>query len=203
MAFESSVGAPSSNVTAAVLAGGGSTRFGSDKALAMLPGEDRTFLDRAVSLARAVSGEVLIVAPENREYRSTGARIFPDLFPGEGPAGGVLTALRAATTEWLLVLSCDQPFVEVRDLEILLDAAKAASASAYRSTLGRFHPLPCVLRVAPCRPIAEEAFAEGCRSLKQLLTRLGVTTVSIEEAMNERRLFDIDSPADIQESGLG
>jgi molybdopterin-guanine dinucleotide biosynthesis protein A len=126
-----------------------------------------------------------------------------DLFPGEGPVGGVLTALGAATTEWLIVLSCDQPFVEVRDLQKLLDVGRNTSASAYRSTTGGFHPLPCMIRVGPCRPIAQDAFSEGCRSLKQLLARFGVTVVSIGEAVNERRLFDIDSPADIPDSGLG
>jgi molybdopterin-guanine dinucleotide biosynthesis protein A len=202
VAFESPTELSVNYVTAAVLAGGGSTRFGSDKALAKLPGEDRTFLERAVSTASVVAGQVLIVAPEKQEYRSAGARILPDLFPGEGPAGGVLTALRAAMTEWLLVLSCDQPFVEARDLEMLLFADHTASVTTFRSTAGGFHPLPCAIRVEPTRSLAESAFAEGCRSLRQLLRRCGVTTISIHAPENEQRLLDIDSPTDLPSSGM-
>ena len=202
MPFGSSVNVPPSNVTAAVLAGGGSTRFGSDKALARLPGEDATFLERAVVIARSVAVEVLIIAPERHGYRAAEAPILPDRFPGEGPAGGILTALLSATTTWLLALSCDQPYIAVRDLKALLSADQTAPALAFQSSSGGVHPLPCALRVEPCLPIVESAFAEGYRSLKHLLTRCGVTGVPIEGAEIERRLLDIDSPTDLPEGEL-
>jgi len=190
------------DVTAAVLAGGGSTRFGSDKALARLPGEDVSFLERVVAVARLIAGEVLIVSPDRPGYQAAGVPILPDQYPGQGPAGGVLTALRAVTTKWLLVLSCDQPFLEARDLELLLAAESTAKATAFRLTADGIHPMPCAIRVEPCRAIAEAAFAEGCRSLKQLLARCGVTTISIDEEEIALRLRDIDSPAELPGSGL-
>ena len=195
MAVETSAQFPSSRVTAAVLAGGGSTRFGSDKALARLPGDTATFLQRVVSVARSVADEVIIVAPDRPAYRSLAALIVPDLFPGEGPAGGVLTALREVRTEWLLVLSCDQPLIETRELAALLEGR--ATALAFQSASGRLHPLPCLIRVDECRSIVEAAFAEGCRSLTQVLARCGVKTMSIPDQDAERRMSDIDSPADM------
>jgi len=178
-----------------VLAGGGSTRFGSDKALARLPGDTATFLERVVSIARSVADEVVIVAPDRPAYRSLAALIVPDLFPGEGPAGGVLTALREVRTEWLLVLSCDQPLIETRELAALLEGN--ATALAFQSASGRLHPLPCLIRVDACQSIVEAVFEERCRSLTRLLVRCGVKTISIPDQDAERRMIDIDSPADM------
>ena len=202
MSVERSAKVPTHHVTAAVLAGGGSTRFGSDKALARLPGEHVTFLERVVTVGRSVAGDVVIVAPNRPGYQSASASILADVFPGEGPAGGVLTALQTVTTEWLLVLSCDQPFLEARDLERLLAVDRTARATAFQSATGGIHPLPCAVLVEPCRAIVEAAFAEGCRSLKQLLARCGVTTISVDGKDIEQRLRDIDSPAELPGSRL-
>src|SRR5918999_1373172 len=48
-------------IDAAILAGGESRRFGADKCLARLPGDDRTFLDRAIAVCRLVADRVMII----------------------------------------------------------------------------------------------------------------------------------------------
>ena len=69
-----------------VLAGGGSTRFGSDKALALLDGA--TLLDRAVAVLAAQCGDVVVAGREG------GVPDWPE--PGLGPLGGLAGALRLA-----------------------------------------------------------------------------------------------------------
>lgn len=69
-----------------VLAGGGSTRFGSDKALAMLDGA--TLLDRAVGAMAAQCGDVVVAG------RDGGVPDWPE--PGLGPLGGLAGAMRLA-----------------------------------------------------------------------------------------------------------
>ena len=115
--------------------------------------------------------------------------------PVRGRPAECLTALRAATTEWLLVLSCDQPLIETRELAALLEGR--ATALAFQSASGRLHPLPCLIRVDACQSIVEAVFEEGCRSLTRLLVRCGVKTISIPDQDAERRMIDIDSPADM------
>jgi len=202
VSVEQSATVPARDVTAAVLAGGMSTRYGSDKALARLPGDDATFLERAVVIAHTVAKEVLIVAPDRPGYQAAGAAILPDQFPGEGPTGGILTALRAVGTKWLLVLSCDQPYIEARDLSPLLSANETAPALAFQSSTGGMHPLPCALHVESCLPIVEAAFVEGIRSVRHLLTRCNISVVPINDAEAEFRLLDIDSPSDVPDDGL-
>lgn len=92
----------------AVLAGGQSTRFGSDKALAVLGG--RTLLDHAVSRLSDWCGMVVIAG---REGGVPGAQSVADWpAPGMGPLGGIAGALRAARASGataLLTCGVDSP----------------------------------------------------------------------------------------------
>jgi molybdopterin-guanine dinucleotide biosynthesis protein A len=115
-----------------VLAGGGSTRFGSDKALAGLDGQP--MLLRMTALVEKVAGAACVVAPAER-YAGLGVSIVPDRWPGAGPLGGIATALlHTAETlpgcEWNLVLGCDLPFLSVEWLSYLADYARKSGAQA-------------------------------------------------------------------------
>ena len=187
----------SRSVTVAILAGGMSTRFGSDKALAIVPGGTGTFLGRAVSMGNAVADRVLIIASDRPTYAQYGAELVPDGFPGEGPAGAVVTALNATHTTYLVVLSCDQPMIARRDLRALLVALQTRSAAAFSDDGNSIQPLPCAFDVARCREIANDAFATGTRSLSALLTSCKVGLIDFADSGDAlNRMFDVDTPED-------
>src|SRR2546423_1571312 len=75
-----------------VLAGGESTRFGRDKALVEFDGQP--MLLRMRELLGCVSGRVTVIASPER-YAGLGVECIADRWPGEGPLGGILTALLA------------------------------------------------------------------------------------------------------------
>jgi molybdenum cofactor guanylyltransferase len=107
------VGESESKVAGYVLAGGGSTRFGRDKALVEVGGTP--MLERMVELLRGVTRGAKIVATANK-YETFGVAVVEDRWPGEGPLGGIITALEDAARsparpEWNLILSCDMPFL--------------------------------------------------------------------------------------------
>jgi molybdenum cofactor guanylyltransferase len=113
-----------------VLAGGGSTRFGRDKALVEVGG--RPMLERMVELLRRVAKEVKIVAAPNK-YAKFGVTMVEDQWPGEGPLGGIVTALEdaarnTAPPEWNLILSCDMPFLTPEWLAFLGERAVRSKA---------------------------------------------------------------------------
>src|SRR5258708_3207702 len=69
-----------------VLAGGGSTRFGRDKALVQIA--DEVLLARLCLVIRGVTPSVTIIgSPE--KYSRFGVECVADHWPGEGPLGGV------------------------------------------------------------------------------------------------------------------
>jgi len=96
-----------------VLAGGASSRFGQDKALVEIGGQ--TVLSRMCGLIAEAAGSVAVVAASER-YPDLQLKIVEDRWPGEGPLGGIITALaataqRSVGSDWNLIVSCDMPFL--------------------------------------------------------------------------------------------
>lgn len=97
--------------------------MGRDKALLRLDPSGPTMLEIIVSIARQLSDDVLVAAPNDRGYDAlvAGARIVPDEVPGLGPIGGVITALSVARTNRVLLLPCDAPFLSLPLLRFLAE----------------------------------------------------------------------------------
>ena len=99
-------------LSAAILAGGQSSRMGTDKALLRLTPDGPTLIERVVAAVGAVAGEVLIVANDDR-LDFLGLRTVPDAYPGAGSLGGIYSGVVAAAHHHCLVVACDMPFLSV------------------------------------------------------------------------------------------
>jgi molybdopterin-guanine dinucleotide biosynthesis protein A len=150
-----------------VLAGGGSTRFGSDKALAELGG--RTLLARAFD---SLSGFCELVIVAGRE-RGPGHRCLPDWpHPNMGPLGGIAAALRMARDEgYESVLSCGVDSVDLP--ENLLDLLSPAPAFlASQPVVGHWPP-------GAVDGIDTLLLAPGKHSMLAFAEAIGATAVKI------------------------
>lgn len=98
-------------VSAAVLAGGESRRFGTDKALVPLPGGTTPMLGAVVRALLDVAADVTIIAPESRTYSRFGVPVVSEVAPGQGPLGGLEMALSRAAHDQCIVVGCDLPFL--------------------------------------------------------------------------------------------
>jgi len=122
---------PPASVAGYVLAGGRSKRFGQDKARVRLGGE--MMLTRTCRLVREVSGSVSVVADRESRYADSDVSVVEDLWPGEGPLGGILTSLLATAEidggrDWNFIVSCDMPFLTREWLKFLIGRALASPA---------------------------------------------------------------------------
>jgi molybdopterin-guanine dinucleotide biosynthesis protein A len=112
------------------MAGGASSRFGRDKALAEVGG--MPMIARMIELLQRVAKKVAIVGPPEK-YANFGIEIVRDRWAGEGPLGGIITALEdaapsASRPEWNLILSCDMPFLTREWLVFLSERAAKSKA---------------------------------------------------------------------------
>ena len=154
-------------ILGAVLAGGRSSRFGSDKAAALLDG--RTLLDRVIDALRPQVDALVICGREHAGLTSVPDRPGPDL----GPLGGLNAALHHAAAhgfEAVVTVPCDTPFLPDDLVERLRTAEGAAYAMSipvigwWPSTLaGR---LDDHLATGPDRSVRRWAAAVGAEAIE-------------------------------------
>jgi molybdopterin-guanine dinucleotide biosynthesis protein A len=143
------------SVSAAIMAGGKSTRMGQDKAWIELDGEP--LIKRVADVLGQVADEVIIVANDPR-YESLGLRVVRDRYPVGGALGGIATGVGAATHDAVLVAACDMPFLSADVWRVLLGHAGEADVVIPRvggelETLHALYAKACVPHMA--RSIAE------------------------------------------------
>jgi molybdenum cofactor guanylyltransferase len=188
-------------------AGGGSTRFGSDKALVTLAG--KTMLQRTGELLAAACHDATIVAPEGK-YGDAPWPVLADRWPGEGPLGGILTALLhlhssgGGSDSAALILSCDMPFLTKEFLLYLRERAACTSALIVApQSSGGLEPL-CACWHARSAGAIQSAFAAGVRKVTEAMKRLPIEVLdeSIWKRFDSKnRLFwNMNAPADYEEA---
>jgi molybdopterin-guanine dinucleotide biosynthesis protein A len=124
--------------SAVILAGGKSSRMGSDKAWLEVGG--KTLLARQIELAReAGAAEIFISGRADKDYAAFDCRVLQDHFANAGPLAGIERALEAATSPLLLVLAVDMPAMNTGLMNTLLD--HCAEHGAIPRVGGRVEPL--------------------------------------------------------------
>jgi molybdopterin-guanine dinucleotide biosynthesis protein A len=150
------------SVAGAVLAGGASRRMGQDKAALVLGGE--TLLARVVRRLGAAVGEVFVVGPPERAALVPGTRVVPDARPGQGPLGGIYSALMATDAPFVFVVACDMPFLRPELIRYLASRALDCDIVVPRSARGteQLHAVygrACLPAAAECLHACELAVA--------------------------------------------
>jgi molybdopterin-guanine dinucleotide biosynthesis protein A len=217
------VSGPSPDVVAIVLAGGASSRFGSDKLAAPLDG--RPLLHHALEAVAAVAGRIVVViapeapAPSVPEALAARVVVARDAAAHGGPLAGLATGLAADATaggdgarrtagaegpaRLALVVGGDMPTLVPAVLRLLVDRLAAdPSRAAMTLATSRPAPLPMAVRPAAARAAIEAILASGGR--RSLLALLEAVPSAAAPGDDWRRLDptaatlrDIDTPADL------
>lgn len=99
-------------LSAAILAGGMSSRMGRDKALLRIRPTDLPLIAEVLERVRAVADDTFIVASDRPAYAAFGVDVVADEIPGTGTLGGIISALGRAKHAHCLVVACDMPFLD-------------------------------------------------------------------------------------------
>jgi len=124
------------------LAGGKSSRFGSDKARFVFQG--KPLLTHAAETVQPVAASITVVADIADKYLDLGYQTIADLQPGLGPLGGIYTALcHHATDDYFLCISCDRIGIQLEWVEQLIQARQPnAKAIVFRGE--KWQPFPAL-----------------------------------------------------------
>lgn len=173
---------PLHNITAAILAGGRGTRLGgADKGLEVLAG--RPLIAPIIAALETQCGALLINANRNFDrYRALGFSVVSDADAEfKGPLAGMLSVLRAATTEYVLCVPCDAPLLPP-DLTTRLWRALAvagAPASVARNRNG-MQPVYVMLSTALIDALAD-ALDGGTRKVADWLHSVGAAEADFSD----------------------
>jgi molybdopterin-guanine dinucleotide biosynthesis protein A len=172
------------DVTGVLLVGGGSRRFGSPKALAVLDGE--TLAERGWRVLGEAFAERLAVG-KSADALQLPFELLDDGTEVRHPAAGIVAALRAAPTDVCLVLPVDCPRMTVEALHALADACLDV---AYPE--GDAGPLPGAFRETAL-PALERCLAEQS-SIARALAPLKVARVALDPWL----FADVDTVAELE-----
>lgn len=189
------------SVAAIVLAGGQSSRMGQDKALIAIDGVP--LLQRVCQVALACCPAVYIVTPWVDRYQS----LLPDchllrevVLPGEtephGPLVGFAQGLAQVPTDWVLLLACDLPRLQVSVIQTwmaeLPRVPDATMALLYRSPKA-WDPL-CGFYRRRCLPALNHYISQGGRSFQGWLATQQIQELPL---VNSGMLFNCNTPEDL------
>ena len=176
--------------TVAILIGGDSSRMGADKATFEVDG---IAMANRVAQAAADAGaqEILMVGgTQTKEKKLTGTW-KKDLYPGEGPLGGVITAVKNASNDSVVVLSCDMPFITGSVISSLVHGLQDAQATVGRTD--RLNWLCAAWSKTECLPTLQSVWKREERAVHRAAVLLDVAEVPVP-AMAVR---NINEPADL------
>ena len=172
-----------------MLTGGRSARMGRDKALVEVGG--RTLASIAIDALRdGGADEVFAVGGDAEALEALGLRVVPDGWPGEGPLGGIVTALEAANRDVVVVVACDLPQLTGEAVRAVVDAlgdrdvAVPVVGGRSQHLLAAWHREPALVALRP-------ALDAGERAVWRAMTSLRVTSVTLR---SDEWATDADDP---------
>ena len=176
--------------TVAILIGGDSSRMGVDKATFEVDG---TAMAQRVAQAAVEAGaqEILLVGGTQAKAKKLTGVWKKDLFPGQGPLGGVITAVKSAQNDAVVVLSCDMPFLTGSVITSLVNGLQDAQATVGRTD--RLNWLCAAGLKSECLTTLQSVWKRDERAVHRAAVLLDVVEVPVP-AMAVR---NINEPSDL------
>lgn len=117
------------DITGVILAGGLSSRFGENKAVANFLGVP--MIRRIARVMDVVFDDILLVTNTPGVHADLGLRSVRDDIPGKGPLGGIVTAFDNTLSDRIFVVACDMPLLNFLTIkQVILEGASADAAVA-------------------------------------------------------------------------
>ncbi len=187
--------------TAIIMAGGDSSRMGTDKASILLDGQ--TLLQSVIATMQQLFPKVIVSVRQPRA--GIDLPQICDEQPDGGPLAGLVASLGKVTTPWAFMVACDMPFVVPQVVEFLAGyrarhQAVVPVVHGYPQPLAAFYATGCL---APLRA----SLAAQQKGLRSVLQQLDVRYVDEAEMLKAdphlRSFFDLDTPQDVEAAKNG
>lgn len=182
---------------AGILSGGGSRRFGSDKAFVRWKG--RTLLEWTIINAGHLTGDINILAKDVEKFSSLNYPVIEDIHDDATPLNGILSII-PYVEEWLLLLACDIPFFDSRVLDLLWNNRSKEKATVIR-VMGKYQPFLGLYPVSVLH-FWKEAYESGDYHLQRVVEKMPRRVFEEEELLTNNlslaSFSNINTPEDLE-----
>lgn len=176
-----------------ILAGGRSSRMGTDKSLLKLG--DTTLIGHVIKTLRQCVGNIYIVS-SNPFHEVESTSVIPDVLTGCGPAGGILTAMEHSDVPFNFILSCDTPFIRPDTIQALM-----LKHGIYDITISERNGYPeplCGIYSTSCADDWRRRLEGGTFKLTELIAGFRHHTIPVTDlyGVEADEFLNINSPED-------
>lgn len=172
-----------------ILAGGKSSRMGTDKALLAM--EDKNFIMKLCDTFSFFE-EKMIARGYRNEMQGVTWPVIPDIYPEHGPIGGLHGALSSCCSDALFCIPCDMPLIRPEVFEKLLKPMdKDVDAVIAVTEDGKYHPL-CGIYKKQAAKVMEEQILNNSNRMMQVIKKIRVEYVKLNS--EEDGLYNINTP---------
>ena len=187
-------------VTGIILAGGKSSRMGSDKGL--LEFNDKPMIQTIIDALSALDIPIFIVS-NNDEYKQFGLPVIEDVVKDKGPVAGIYTGLLNSKTELNIILSCDIPLISTETLSFLLNNVKDFDVTIPKMN-NTIHPLIGVYTKSSLKTFKNHLDKDQ-RKLIKVCNDLNTQIIDITKNAtlgNERLFSNINTPEELEKLSI-
>ncbi len=169
--------------SALLLAGGLSSRMGSDKAFLSYQGNP-LWLHQLEKFKVIGAEKIFISRGSGQSDWECDETFVWDRFEQAGPMGGILAGMEVAQNKWMMVLAVDLPMISVSVLQNLVAAASEDGGAVYWNK-SYFEPLVALYPTILKKEI-QDSLEKGDRSIQRLLRKW----------VEEKKMISIEIPSE-------
>jgi len=190
-------------VTGVILAGGASSRFGSNKALAVHDG--KSLISSVAATLERLFPQRLLITNDPETYAFLGWPSLGDYFKGAGPLAGIHAALGGINTPCAFITGCDMPFLSEELIRLLAELASSGDWDVVVPCPGgRPEPLYAIYH-RRCLPTIEASLRREERKIGLVLKSLKVRRVAESELLSVLpdlgTFLNVNRPGDLPSCG--
>ena len=171
---------PLLDITGVILAGGRSSRFGSNKALALLHG--KPLIQHVADTVTSVFNDCLLVTNTPEHYDFLNMPMIRDRYQDMGPLAGIHAALRHTGKTWIFVVGCDMPAVTPDLIGFLCGFVHADYDAVIPWPTTGAEPLCGLYQKSSLAPISQ-FLKKGKSQVKEMLGILKIRKINEQELL--------------------
>ncbi len=171
------------NISVGILAGGKSSRMGTDKALIRIGNE------RMISrIAKELGGfsDTIVSAGRNRAYDDLGFDTVYDENVEVGPMEGIRQVLLHAGEEYVFICAADMPFISKELVSYMAGYISSDYDCYVIADEEHIHPL-CAIYKKSVLPVIEELIAEKKYRLREIFSRVATKYITLEQTVFDKK----------------